>query len=407
MKNRKVIKILAIMAIIVSVFVFGAFKSLKYDEMLSKFQPVFEILNYVQKAYYDVEKVDYDKILNETLKGVMKGLDDPFAWYFTPVQTTENEIETKSEYGGIGAVVQYNTEYDCLEVVAPMVDSPAEEAGLLTGDLIFEIDGHLVSETGYYESVNLLRGTPGTEVTVKVMRKGFEEPLTITITRAKIKIKTVKYSSIDYNGWDIGYVRITQFSNPTYEEFQKALYSLIGFDAFIIDLRNNPGGLLSSVLRIASLILPEGKTVITIRDRNGSEEVYRSWGGYFSDLLKDKPIVVLVNGGSASASEILTGALKDHGVATVVGTKTFGKAAVQTVYNLSNGGEIWLPTAHYLTPNGSDIHLKGIEPDITVEATISTNSSSELTVSKVELDPESDVQLKKALEVIEEKLKLK
>ena len=405
MKSRKFLKILATTAIIISIFVFGAFKSLKYEEMLSEFQPVFEIMNYVQKSYYDVEKVDYDNIHNETLKGVMKGLKDPFAWYFTPIETNENTIDTKSEYGGIGAVVQYNTEYDCLEVVAPMVDSPAEKAGLLTGDLIVEIDGHLVSETGYYESVNLLRGKPDTQVEIKVLRKGVEEPLMITITRAEIKIKTVKYSHIDYNGNTIGYVRITQFSEPTYEEFQKALNNVINSDGLIIDLRNNPGGLLSSVLRISSLILPEGKTVITIKDREGSQEVYRSWGGYFSELLKTKPMVILVNGGSASASEILTGALKDHGVATVVGTKTFGKAAVQTVYHLSNGGEIWLPTAHYLTPNGSDIHLKGIEPDITVEATASANNNSELTVSKVELDPENDIQLKKALEVIEEKLK--
>lgn len=405
MKSRKIFKMVAITALIASIFVFGAFKSLKYEEMLTKFQPIFEIMNYVQKSYYDVENIDYDTILNETLKGVMKGLKDPFAWYFTPIETNENVIDTKSEYGGIGAVVQYNTEYDCLEVVAPMVDSPAEKAGLLTGDLIVEIDGHLVSETGYYESVNLLRGEPDTKVEVKVLRKGVEEPLMITITRAEIKIKTVKYSHIDYSGNKVGYIRITQFSEPTYEEFQKALSNVINSDGLIIDLRNNPGGLLSSVLRIASLILPEGKTVITIKDREGSKEVYRSWGGYFSELLKAKPMVILVNGGSASASEILTGALKDHGIATVVGTKTFGKAAVQTVYHLSNGGEIWLPTAHYLTPNGSDIHLEGIEPDITVEATISTNNNSELTVSKVELDPDNDIQLKEALKVIEEKLK--
>lgn len=405
MKNHKIVKNVLIVGVIAVVFVLSAFKALTYDEMLNKFQPVFEIISYVQHSYYDIEKVDYDKVLEETLKGVMRGLDDPFAWYFTPMQKTENKIDTESKYGGIGAVVQYNTKYDALEVVAPMVGSPAEKVGLKVGDIIFEIDGHKVSETGYYESVNLLRGEPGTDVTVKVYRKGEDEPLEFTITRAEIEIKTVKYSAIDYDNHRIGYIRITHFSEPTYSEFQKAMFSLLEADGLIIDLRNNPGGLLGSVLNISSLLIPEGLPVITIRDRNGEERIYRSWGSNFSDFIKGKPIVVLVNGGSASASEILTGALKDHRIATVVGTKTFGKAAVQTVYDLSNGGEIWLPTAHYFTPSGSDIHLKGIEPDITVEASeTTTDENRELTVSKVHLDPESDIQLKTALEVIADKL---
>lgn len=174
---KRIVKSVLIVGIIAVVFVLSAFKALTYDEMLNKFQPVFEIISYVQHSYYDIEKVDYDKVLDETLKGVMKGLDDPFAWYFTPVQKTENKIDTESKYGGIGAVVQYNTKYDALEVVAPMVGSPAERVGLKVGDIIFEVDGHKVSETGYYESVNLLRGKPGTDVTVKVYRKGEDEPL--------------------------------------------------------------------------------------------------------------------------------------------------------------------------------------------------------------------------------------
>lgn len=164
--------------------------------------------------------------------------------------------------------------------------------------------------------------------------------------------------------------------------------------------------MLQSVLNISSLILPKGQRVITIRYRDGQEEVYNSWGSRYNSYFAKRPIVVLVNGGSASASEILTGALKDHEMATVIGSKTFGKAAVQTVYNLSNAGEIWLPTAHYFTPNGDDIHLKGIEPDITVEATLtsSADENTALTLSKATVDIENDPQLLKALETILEKL---
>lgn len=405
-KVSKTSKSLIIIGIIVSVIAITGFQTLTNEELISKFQPVFEIMNYIESDYYDFDGVDFDQIVDETLKGTMRGLDDPFAWYFNAVQTDENQIDTASQYGGIGAVVQYNIEFDLLEVVAPMVDSPAEKVGLKTGDLIFEIDGNLVSETGYYESVNLLRGEPETDVSVKLYREGSEEPMTFVITREKIELKTVKYSSTDYEGHKIGYVRLTQFAEPTYREFQNALLNLLDSEAYIIDLRNNGGGLLGSALNISSLLVPKDETVITIQYRDKTTDVFRSWGSAFSEYIKDKPLVILVNGGSASASEILTGALKDHDLATIVGTQTFGKAAVQTVYKLSNGGEIWLPTAHYLTPNGSDIHLKGIEPDITVEATETINGdpSSEQTVSSADVDPKTDIQLKTGLDVLIERL---
>ncbi|TYB94823.1 MAG: S41 family peptidase [Kosmotoga sp.] len=403
--KRNILRISVVVALLIVVFALGAFKDLTDQEKRKKFEPLFEILNYIENNYYDIEKVDYENILNETLTGTMKGLNDPFAWYFTPRMTQENKIDTESEYGGIGAVVTYNSQYNCLEVVSPMEGSPAREAGLKVGDLIVTVDGHEVSKTGYYESVDLLRGEPGTEVKLEVIREGLEEPITITITREKIEIKTVKYTQLDYEKAEIGYIRITQFSEPTYNEFAKALNEVIKSDGIIIDLRNNPGGLLNSVLNISSLLLPAGKAVITIEDRDGSKEIYRSWGSNAAEYLQNKPMVVLVNEGSASGSEILTGALKDHDLATIIGTTTFGKAAVQTVYDLSNGGEIWLPTAHYLTPDGSDIHLKGITPDITVEATetiIDTNAG--MTTTEANIDFDKDIQLRKGLEVILEEL---
>lgn len=406
MKRNRVLKALAIVAILVGVFFMGAFTSLSYDQMLKKFGPIFEILTYIDRNYYDIEKVDYDKILDEALKGTMKGLDDPFAWYFDPIQTKENEIDTSSKYGGIGSVVQYNTEFDCLQVVAPMAGSPSERVGLRSGDLIVTIDGTPVSSVGYYQSVNMLRGQPGTNAILEVYRDSNPEPLYFEITREIIELKSVKSEVIEFEDSLISYIQITGFNAPTYEEFQSALDNTRNSEAYIIDLRNNPGGLLQSVLNISSLILPKGQRVITIRYRDGQEEVYNSWGSRYNSYFKEKPVVILINEGSASASEILTGALKDHGIATVIGTKTFGKAAVQTVYNLSNGGEIWLPTAHYYTPNGDNIHLRGIEPNITVEATVTTEgeSSRALTLSTSSVNLESDIQLLKALEVVMEKL---
>ncbi|HCO70162.1 S41 family peptidase [Mesotoga sp.] len=406
MSKGKALKIILSISVLVSVFFLGAFTSMTEDEVFEKFSPVFQILNYIDRNYYDIEKVDYDAILNETLTGTMRGLDDPFAWYFDPVQTKENELDTTSKYGGIGSTVQYNIEFDCLEVVAPMAGSPSEKVGLKTGDLILKIDDVPISDVGYYGAVNMLRGDPGTDVVLEVYRESVSEPFFVEITRAFIEIRSVKSELLTVEDVVISYIQITGFNAPTYDEFQDALNLSRNSEAYIIDLRNNPGGLLQSVLNISSLMLPKGQRVITIRYRDGQEEIYNSWGSRYNTYFVDKPIVVLVNGGSASASEILTGALKDHGLATVIGTKTFGKAAVQTVFNLSNGGEIWLPTAHYFTPDGNDIHLQGIEPDIVVEPgeDVPGEDGRELTLSTASVDVEHDLQLSKALETILEQL---
>jgi len=406
MLKGKALKIFVSISVLVSVFFLGAFTSMTEDEVFEKFSPVFQILNYIDRNYYDIEKVDYDAILNETLTGTMRGLDDPFAWYFDPVQTKENELDTTSKYGGIGSTVQYNIEFDCLEVVAPMAGSPSEKVGLKTGDLILTIDDVPVSDVGYYGAVNMLRGDPGTDVVLEVYRESVSEPFFVEITRAFIEIRSVKSELLTVEDVVISYIQITGFNAPTYDEFQDALNLSRKSEAYIIDLRNNPGGLLQSVLNISSLMLPKGQRVITIRYRDGQEEIYNSRGSRYNTYFADKPIVVLVNGGSASASEILTGALKDHGLATVIGTKTFGKAAVQTVFNLSNGGEIWLPTAHYFTPDGNDIHLQGIEPDIVVEPgeDVPGEDGRELTLSTASVDVEHDLQLSKALETILEQL---
>ena len=404
--KKKFLKGIVAVLIIVSVVFFTGFQMMTKEDMIDKYEPLFEILNYIQTNYYDQENIDFDEILNSTLEGAMEGLGDQFAWYFNSDESIENAIDTKSIYGGIGSVVTYNPEYESLEVVTPMIGSPSIKAGLKTGDIITEIDGIPVSEVGYYDSVNMLRGEPQTEVLLKVYREGVQDPMFITVLREEIEVKTVKYTTFEEDDVKIGYIQITQFAEPTAQEFMDALLEELGMDGYIIDLRNNPGGLLMSVLNIADFLVPEGETVITIRDKDGYEEVVKSYGSPLSRYLEDKELVVLVNGGSASASEILSGALKDHEIATIVGTTTFGKAAVQTPYNLSNGGEIWLPTAHYFTPDGSDIHIIGIVPDVTVEATdIYTGMDETMTISDAELDFENDLQLQEGIKIIIEKVK--
>ncbi len=404
--KKKFLKGTVAVLIIVAVLFFTGFQMMTKEDMIDKYEPLFEILNYIQTNYYDQENIDFDEILNSTLEGAMEGLGDQFAWYFNSDESIENEIDTKSIYGGIGSVVTYNPEYESLEVVTPMIGSPSIKAGLKTGDIIVEIDGMPVSEVGYYDSVNMLRGEPQTEVLLKVYREGVQDPMMITVLREEIEVKTVKYTTFEEDDVKIGYIQITQFAEPTAQEFMDALLEELGMDGYIIDLRNNPGGLLMSVLNIADFMVPEGETVITIRDKDGYEEVVKSYGSPLSRYLEDKELVVLVNGGSASASEILSGALKDHEIATIIGTTTFGKAAVQTPYNLSNGGEIWLPTAHYFTPDGSDIHIIGITPDITVDATdIYTGMDETMTVSDAELDFENDLQLQEGIKIIIENVK--
>ncbi|HNR80737.1 MAG TPA: PDZ domain-containing protein, partial [Mesotoga infera] len=211
MKKNKLFKTVGVISALVGVFFLGAFTSLSYENMLDKFSPMFEILTYIDRNYYDIEKVDYDNILDEVLKGTMRGLEDPFAWYFDPVETKENEIDTSSKYGGIGSVVQYNIEFECLQVVSPMAGSPSERIGLRSGDLIITIDGTPVSQTGYYESVNMLRGEPGTKVILEVYRQGSTETIFFEITREIIEIKSVKSEIIDYEGSSISYIQITGF----------------------------------------------------------------------------------------------------------------------------------------------------------------------------------------------------
>ncbi|WP_175418122.1 S41 family peptidase [Marinitoga sp. 1138] len=375
---------------------------------LEKFQnPIYSLLYYIEHMYYERDKVDYDKVLDSTLKGLVDGLNDPFAWYLDAQQVKESDIEESGEYGGLGILVSYDSKLEAIRIVSPMVGTPAYEAGLQADDLIISVDGSPVSEIGYMGAINKMRGTPGTTVEIEVFREGWEEAKKITLVRAKIETITAKYKVFESDEFKIGYIKLTNFGEKSASEMRKALKAIERehVDGIIFDLRNNPGGYLNVAIDIASMFIKD-KTIVTVRYFDGSEEVVKPKTFEHFDFLDKLPIVLLVNKSSASASEIMTGALKDNKIATVIGTTTYGKAAVQRPIPLENGGEVWLPIGHYFTPNGNDIHLKGIEPDIKIEnpkkelKNVEKLEAKNTTTYEAVIDPENDVQLKKAIEVL-------
>ncbi|WP_415238826.1 S41 family peptidase [Seleniivibrio woodruffii] len=359
-----------------------------------------------------VEPVDDQKIIYGAIKGMAQELD-PHSAFMDPKTLNNFEVETQGEFGGLGITIGMKDKI--LTVIAPLEDTPAFKKGIKAGDQIIKIDGKSTMDITIDDAVNKLRGKEGTDVTITVFRKNVEKPFDVKMKRAIIKIKSVKYTMIDKN---IGYIRLIQFSNDISGQLKDALRAVDsqGAKAYIIDLRNNPGGLLTEAISVSSLFLPSNEIVVYTMDRAQKRTDYKSNGGFSKELTK--PIVLLVNEGSASASEILTGALQDYGRATVVGAKTYGKASVQNVIHLADGSGLKLTTAKYFTPKGRSIHGIGIEPDIKVEAKheepvahddkkekpeeeeldkdLTTNSS------KADFDLVKDVQLKAALDKMKE-----
>ncbi len=371
---------------------------------------VTQVMQLIQKYYYESTPVNYDKMQNDAIDAVVKDLNSRFTYYIPPNQAKEFSIQTTSKYGGIGTEVTYNSTKSAIEIISPMYGSPAERAGLKSGDLITTIDGSSVKSMGYLPAVDALRGNPGSKVDLQVYRPSDKATMNFTVTRAVIELKTVKSTTFEASGVKIGYIRITNFSETTAKDFDAALSSLMGqnIQALVLDLRDDPGGLFTAALNVSSQFLPVGQVIVTIRDKNGAEQPYRSYGGNFKKI----PIVILVNHGSASSSEIVSAALRDHKMAVLVGERTYGKAAVQTEFQLKNGGYLLLVTNHYFTPNGQDINLKGIEPDYVVsESGNATQTYQESykqlvesvvssTQSTATIDIAKDVQLQKAVEIL-------
>ena len=320
-----------------------------------------EVFGRIKDAY--VEEVDDRQLLESAIKGMLSDLD-PHSTYLAPKDYEQLEESTSGEFGGLG--IEVGMEDGFVKVISPIDDTPAQKAGVQAGDLIIKLGDQPVKGMSLEEAVKLMRGKPGTVLTLTIMREGESAPIEIDVKRDIIKVTSIK-SRIIENGY--GYVRITQFQADTGTQFTKALEALekehgSDLDGLVIDLRNNPGGILQAAVEAADALLDSGLIVYTEGRIQSSRLRFNAKPG---DVMPDTPIVVLINGGSASASEILAGALQDHQRAVVMGTQSFGKGSVQTVIPLDETHAIKMTTARYYTPDGRSIQAKGIKPDIEVK----------------------------------------
>ncbi|MHA7832940.1 MAG: S41 family peptidase [Algiphilus sp.] len=325
-------------------------------------QTFVEILSRVQDGY--VEDVTDSQLLENAIRGMLSGLD-PHSAYLDAQEFKDITASTQGQFGGLGIEVQMQD--GLVRVVAPIDDTPAARAGVEAGDLIVKIDDTTVKGMTLTDAVRKMRGEPGTDIELTIAREGEAQPVIVTITRDIIKVSSVRTRILDE---DIGYIRISTFTNNTSDNLREEIASMRedladGLRGIVIDLRNNPGGVLNSAVEVSDAFLDGGK-VVSIRGRK--EGQVRDFNAQKGDLVAGMPIVVLVNGGSASASEIVAGALQDHHRAVVVGSKTFGKGSVQTILPLSNDGAVKLTTARYYTPDGRSIQAEGITPDIELQS---------------------------------------
>lgn len=318
-----------------------------------------DVLNVIKKNY--VDEVKTKDLVSGAIKGMLSSLD-PHSGYMSPEAFKEFQVETKGEFGGLG--IQISMKDGILTVIAPIEDTPAYKAGIKAGDKILKIDGESTKNMSIQDAVSKMRGPKGKPVTLNVFREGWTEPKDFPIVRDIIKIKSVKAKMLKD---DIGYVKLTQFQEMTSDDLAKALRDLKekGMKSIILDLRNDPGGLLNSAVDVSGQFLPAKKLVVYIKGRTGDKVEYFTDGD--DPSYTDLPMVVLVNQGSASASEIVAGALKDWNRAVIVGVQTFGKGSVQTLIPLSDGAGLRLTTAKYYTPSGVSIQNVGITPDIIVK----------------------------------------
>ncbi|MFY9697777.1 MAG: S41 family peptidase [Rhodoplanes sp.] len=324
---------------------------------LNLFGDIFERV----RSHY-VEKPDDSKLVEAAINGMLNGLD-PHSSYMDPKSFRDMQVQTRGEFGGLG--IEVTMEDGLVKVVAPIDDTPAAKAGIRANDLITHLDDEAVQGMTLNQAVEKMRGPVNTKIKLRIMRKGADKPIEVAITRDIIRVRSVR-SRIEDN--DVGYIRITQFNEQTTDGLKKALSDISSqipadkLRGYVIDLRNNPGGLLDQAISVSDTFLDRGEIVST---RGRDPEETQRFNARAGDLTKGKPVIVLINGGSASASEIVAGALQDHKRAALVGTRTFGKGSVQTIIPLGAGnGALRLTTARYYTPAGRSIQAKGIVPDI-------------------------------------------
>jgi len=347
------------------------------NEHYQRIKTFAETLSLVTKNY--VEEVDEKDLVYGAIKGMLNSLD-PHSSFLPPEHFKEMQIETKGEFGGLG--IQIGIKDNILTIIAPIDDTPAFKAGVKAGDKIIKIDGESTKDISLHDAVTKLRGPKGTPVTITILREGLEKPLDIKIIRDIIKLKSVKHKIIDET---IGYIKLTQFQQKTASDLRNALEELAkkNINALILDLRNNPGGLLNGAVDVSSLFLPPEKLVVYIKGRSGEKTEFKTAKG---NRHFDYPMIVLVNQGSASASEIVAGAMQDWEQAVILGTQTFGKGSVQTVIPLSDGSALRLTTARYYTPKDRSIQTTGITPDIIVKLKTTNGAKTHLVYREKDLD---------------------
>ena len=373
-----------------------------------------EVLSMVKKYY--VEEVKSKDLVNGAIKGMLNSLD-PHSSFMTPEAYKEMQVDTKGEFGGLG--IQIGMKENMLTVIAPIEDTPAHKAGIKAGDKIIKINNESTKDMSLQDAVTKMRGAPKTPVTLGIFREGWNDTKDFTIVRDVIKIKSIKSKVLENN---IGYIKLSQFQEQTSDDLAAALRQLneAKVNSLILDLRNDPGGLLNSAIDVTSHFLPKGKLVVYTKTRSGEKSEYFTSG----DDVFSQQMIVLVNQGSASASEIVAGALKDWNRAVIVGIQTFGKGSVQTVIPLSGGAGLRLTTAKYYTPKGTSIQNTGIMPDIVVKLTAKNGikehrvlrekdleghlkneqkepvPDSEETAPMEEVDEKDDIQLQRAIDIL-------
>ena len=380
-------------------FVFGLFVGGLYVHNVSalsnktyeKLKVFTDCLELVTKNY--VEDVKTEDLITGAIEGMLNSLD-PHSAYLDPDMYRELRVETKGSFGGLGMEIAIKDRI--LTVIAPIEDTPASRAGIHAGDKILKINEESTKGLSLMECVKRLRGPKGTKVTITIIREGFTETHDITIVRDIITIKSVKFKTLE-KGY--GLLRISQFQEKTVGDAKRALEALQrenpeGLSGLILDLRNNPGGLLDQAVEVSDLFLDSG-VIVTIKGRDAEEKT--AFNAHKEGTMPPWPIVVLVNQGSASASEIVTGALQDYGRALIMGSKTFGKGSVQTIIPLDDGSGIRLTTARYYTPKNRSIHEQGIEPDIPLP-TVPKAPLKATEEAPTEETPKADPDLGRALE---------
>ena len=362
-KNKKKVALSAVFVtfLIVSITMTHGKTKVESEEMYEKLKVFSDVLSIVQKNY--VEETKPEDLIYGAINGMLRTLD-PHSSFMRPDLYKELQVETKGSFGGLG--IEITIRKGILTIVSPIEDTPAFKAGLKSGDKIIKIEEEFTENMTLLDAVKRMRGPAGEKVTISIMRKGFTELKDFTLTREIIRIKSVKYKLLEED--TIGYIRLSQFQEKTGGEFNKALDTLEQGDnpliGLVLDLRNNPGGLLDQAVKVCDTFIDEGLIVYTQGRVEGQQ---MRFSAHPNIKPHDYPIIVLVNGGSASGSEIVAGALQDHNRAVILGTPTFGKGSVQTIIPLDDRSGLRLTTARYYTPSGKSIQATGIIPDVVVK----------------------------------------